>query len=131
MLLSLLAVTFVIAFSTSLIITIVFKKSLHAILKRIISDEIYSAWANYIIFAIFVVGISGGVRIWELEKYITPSNKDASVLVLNQERWVLEIYRTIIESMQSIAWMLLLFFAFALIAFVIVKSNESKKQKQE
>jgi hypothetical protein len=100
-------------------------------LKRIISDEIYSAWANYIIFAIFVVGISGGVRIWELEKYITPSNKDASVLVLNQERWVLEIYRTIIESMQSIAWMLLLFFAFALIAFVIVKSNESKKQKQE
>lgn len=131
MLLSLLAVTFSIAFITSMVIAVVFKKSLHAILKRIVSDEIYSAWANYIIFAIFVVGISGGVRIWELEKYITPSGKDSSILVLTQERWVLEIYRTIIESMQSIAWMLLLFFAFALIAFVIVKSNESKKQKQE
>jgi hypothetical protein len=130
-LLSLLAVTFSIAFITSMVIAVVFKKSLHAILKRIVSDEIYSAWANYIIFAIFVVGISGGVRIWELEKYITPSGKDSSILVLTQERWVLEIYRTIIESMQSIAWMLLLFFAFALIAFVIVKSNESKKQKQE
>jgi hypothetical protein len=131
MLLSLLAVTFAIAFTTSLLITLVFKKSLYAILKRIIGDEIFSVWANYIIFAIFVVGISGGVRIWELEKYITPSNKDSSILVLTQERWVLEIYRTIIESMQSIAWMLLLFFVFALLAFVIVRINEAKKQKQE
>jgi hypothetical protein len=131
MLLSLLAVTFAIAFTTSLLITLVFKKSLYAILKRIIGDEIFSVWANYIIFAIFVVGISGGVRIWELEKYITPSNKDSSILVLTQERWVLEIYRTIIESMQSIAWMLLLFFVFALLAFVIVRINEAKKQKHE
>ncbi|HRI46425.1 MAG: hypothetical protein KF721_01510 [Ignavibacteriaceae bacterium] len=130
MLLSLLAVTFAIAFITSLIITMVFKKSLNSILLRIINDEISSAWSNYIIFAIFVVGISGGVRIWQLEKYITPQTKDSPILVLNQERWILEIFRTIIETLQSIAWMLLLFFVFALIAFVIVRISELKRQKQ-
>lgn len=130
MLLSLLAVTFAIAFITSLIITMVFKKSLNSILLRIINDEISSAWSNYIIFATFVVGISGGVRIWQLEKYITPQTKDSPILVLNQERWILEIFRTIIETLQSIAWMLLLFFVFALIAFVIVRISELKRQKQ-
>lgn len=34
---------------------------------------------------------------------------------------MLEIYRTVIEALQSIAWMLLVFFVFALIAYVIVR----------
>lgn len=60
-------------------------------------------------FAAFVVGISGGVRMHQLERYISASHKDAQVLVLNAERWTLELYRTVIETLQSIAWMYLIF----------------------
>jgi hypothetical protein len=72
------------------------------------------------------VGISGGVRVWELEKFITPRPEEAEAIVLNAERWTLEVYRTIIGTLQSVAWMLLVFFVFALIAYVIVRGREAK-----
>ena len=44
----------------------------------------------------YVVGISGGVRVWDLEKYITPRQAEMEPIVLNAERWTLEEidYRT-------------------------------------
>jgi hypothetical protein len=79
-------------------------------------------------FAILVVGISAGVRIYHVEKYITPvrADKAAAIAELTFERWVLELYRTVIETLQGIAWMLLVFFVFALIAYVIVRLAELK-----
>lgn len=52
--------------------------------------------------------------------------KDQAVIVLNGDRWVLEVYRTIIGTLQGVAWMLLLFFAVALIACVIVKRRSRR-----
>ena len=72
--------------------------------------------------------MSGGVRVWELEKYVTPRGKDSAPIVLNADRWTLEIYRTVIETLQSIAWMLLVFFVAALIAYVVVRGFESRRQ---
>jgi hypothetical protein len=107
-----------------------FAKPIDRILRRIIADEISQAWLQYLKFAIYVVGISSGVRIWELERYITPPQiQGAQVIQLTTERWVLEIYRTIIESLQGIAWLLLIFFIFALIAFVIVRVFEMRQSK--
>jgi hypothetical protein len=76
--------------------------------------------------------VSSGVRIWELEKYITPRlASDAYVIELTRDRWVLEVYRTVIGSLQGIAWLLLVFFIFAMIAFVFVRISELRRQKQE
>src|SRR3989339_2218856 len=124
----LLLLTFFLAAATSFVVVLFFKKPVAAMLKRIIADEIQTAWTKYVTFAIYVVGISGGVRVWELEKYIS-TGKGAQPLALTSERWILEIYRTIIESLQSIAWMLLVFFLFAMIAYVIVKAFELKQNK--
>jgi hypothetical protein len=41
----------------------------------------------------------------------------------------LEVYRTIIESLQGIAWLLLVFFVIALLAYVIVRIFEMKRGK--
>jgi len=125
----LLLLTFFLAAATSFVVVLFFKKPVAAMLKRIIADEIQTAWTKYVTFAIYVVGISGGVRVWELEKYIS-GGKGAQPLALTSERWILEIYRTIIESLQSIAWMLLVFFIFALIAYTIVRISEMKHQSK-
>jgi len=124
---SLLMATFLLAAAVSYGVVRLFDKPIAAILSRIIRDDISSAWHRYITFAAFVVGISGGVRIHELERYISAPHKDATVLVLNSQRWTLEIYRTVIETLQSIAWMYLVVFVFALIAYVIVKGFEHKR----
>ena len=132
MFLTLLAVTFTISLLVSAIVSRVFTQPLDSILKRIITDQISTAWLKYLKFAIYVVGISSGVRIYELEKYITPQRfeKEAKIVELTSDRWILEVYRTIIETLQGIAWMLLMFFIFALIAYVIVKIFESRKEEQ-
>ena len=74
MFLTLLLVTFAIAALVSILVAAAFRKPVQAILTRVIADEISSAWRRYVMFALFVVGISSGVRIWELEKYITQAS---------------------------------------------------------
>ena len=128
MFITLLAVTFAIAILVSFIVVKIFDKPLSRILDRIVSEDIGAAWVKYLKFAIYVVGVSGGVRVWDLEKYITPRPEETEVIVLNAERWVLEVYRTAVGTLQGIAWMLLVFFVFALIAFVIVRAYELKRQ---
>ena len=130
MFITLLIVTFVIAFVVSSIVVLVFGRPVNNILTRIIADKISSAWSRYLKFAIYITGISSGVRIWDLEKYITkPRYEGAEIVQLNPERWLLEVYRTVIGTLQGVAWMLLVFFVFALIAYVIVRAFELKKSK--
>lgn len=127
---SLLLVTFAVSAAVAISVAFTFKKPIAAILNRIIADQIAGAWERYLMFALFVVGISGGVRIYQLERYITAERStDALPVVLNSERWTLEVYRTVIETLQAIAWMLLVFFVVALIAYVIVRASELKHQR--
>ncbi len=128
MFITLLIVTFLIALLVCFILVRIFNKPLHGILNRLIEESLSGAWLSYLKFAIYVVGISSGVRIWQLERYITPDNPAGSeILELNLDRWTLEIYRTIIGTLQGVAWLLLVFFIFALIAYVIVRLVEAKK----
>ena len=129
MFITLLIVTFVIALVVSSVVVLIFARPINAILARVISDQISRAWSKYLKFAIYVTGISSGVRIWDLEKYITePRFKGSKIIELNTDRWILELYRTIIGTLQGIAWMLLVFFVFALVAYVIVRAFELKKK---
>jgi hypothetical protein len=135
MFLSLLLVTFLVALGVSALTVRLFAPSVDAILKRIITDAISTAWLKYMTFAIYVVGISKGVRVYDLERYVNPERwqpeRGGDPLILNTNRWVLEVYRTVIESLQGIAWLLLVFFVFALIAYVIVRGLELRKKSAE
>ena len=126
MFLTLLAVTFVTSVAVCFIVDRVFTRPIDSILDRIVADKISSAWSRYLRFALYVVGISGGVRIYQLEKYVSPHGEEHPALQLNMDRWVLELYRTVIEAMQAIAWMLLVFFVAALFAYLIVRIVERR-----
>jgi hypothetical protein len=130
MFLTLLIVTFLIAAAIATMTAFLFSKPIKKILGRLVSDELAPTWLRYLLFAIYVVGISGGVRVSDVEKYITPG-KDGQILVLNSDRWIIEVYKTIIGSLESIAWMLLVFFLFALLAYVVVRGFEFKRMTKE
>ena len=123
----LLIVTFVIAAIVSYFVARIFRQPVETILGQIVAEEIAAAWQRYLTFAIYVVGISGGVRVWDLEKYITPRPEEAEAIVLNADRWTFEVYRTVIGTLQSIAWLLLVFFVFGLIAYVIARGLETRR----
>lgn len=126
MFVTLLVITFIIAAATSTVLAWLFSKPIKKILGRLVTDDLAPTWQRYLLFAIYVVGISGGVRVWEIEKYITP-DKDGKLLMLNSDRWVIEIYKTVVGALQSVAWMLLIFFLFALIAYVVVRGLELRR----
>lgn len=130
MFLTLLLVTFVIAGLVSFIVARLFDRPLRQILGRLVAEDLSAAWHRYIVFAIYVVGISGGVRVWSLEQYILPRERGAPAFELTPERWTLEVYRTVIGTLQSVAWMLLVFFVFALIAYVVVRGLEMRHARR-
>jgi hypothetical protein len=129
MFITLLIVTFLIALAVSHLLVVIFKRPMDHILTRVIRDEISKAWLRYLTFAIYVTGISSGVRVWDLEKYVSPTRgKEGEIILeLTTNRWILEVYRTVIGTLQGVAWMLLVFFLVALIAFVIVRLQEVKR----
>lgn len=128
MFITLLIVTLLIALATSLLVLRLFDRLIRKILDRVVAAELSAAWNRYLGFAVVVVGVSGGVRIWSLEKYITARTDDGEPIVLNADRWILEVYRTLIGTLQSVAWILLVFFIFALIAYVIMRGFELRRQ---
>ena len=127
MFIALLAIVLVLSAIVCFAVTLVFRKQIDRILQRLVGEDIYTAWSKYLLFAVYVVGISGGVRVWELDRYITPQTKDMPILELTQDRWFLEVFRTVIGTLQSVAWVLLLFFLVALIALMLVKGREMKR----
>lgn len=133
MFIALLVITFLVSLGVSYIVMKFFSVPFEGILKRIIADEISGAWLKYLKFAVMVVGVSSGVRITQLEKYINSWHSDADqrVMEITANRWVIELYRTVIETLQGIAWMLLVFFVVALIAYVVVRFTESKRDDGE
>lgn len=130
MFITLLLVTFAIAMFCSFVVARLFDRPVRTILNRIISEDLGPAWQRYITFAIYIVGISGGVRIWNLEKYVSPQSAEQPALVLNPDRWVLEAYGTVVATLQSTAWMLLTVFLVALIAFVIIRVVEIRGSRR-
>ncbi|MDN0075712.1 hypothetical protein QU481_12520 [Crenobacter sp. SG2303] len=127
---ALLGATLVVALLTSIAVARFFDSAVNKILARIIGGDLADAWRKYLSFAIVVVGVQGGVRLWELEKYVT-ATRESAALELNGMRWTLEIYRTFIDTLQSIAWVLLLFFLAAMIAYVIVRAIELKHEQKD
>jgi hypothetical protein len=124
---SLLFATLLTSLVTSAVIAFVFRKSIGGILARVLRDEISMAWQRYIMFAVIVVGVSSGVNLYKLEQYTegsqghwiekpgvekTHDEQEWQPPVLNDETWTLEIYRSIVGTIQGIAWALLVFFSF-------------------
>jgi hypothetical protein len=119
----LLLVALTLSLSVSWLVARFFGGPIESILRRIIDDEISHIWSRYLRFAILVVGVSNGVRVWDYEKYLGQT-KEWGLVTLTPERWILEVYHTLISALQGIAWLLLVFFVFALLAYVIVRAFE-------
>lgn len=129
MVITLLLTTFLVAFAVASLVVFLFNKPIESILRQVLPAELSPAWAKYLRFAIYVVGIGGGVRVWDLEKYMIAQDPYKVIVELTSERWLLELYQTIIGTLQSTTILLLVFFVFALIAVVIVRLFEPRSPK--
>jgi predicted PurR-regulated permease PerM len=126
----LLVVTLLIAAGLAYVVARAFDRPIRRIFDRLVGEELAPAWARYVRFAVLVVGISGGVRIYALERYLDAPPDGGSPRVLDMNRWVLEVYGTIIGTLQSIAWVLLVVFLVALVAYVVMRGGELRSRRR-
>ena len=125
---ALMLATLAVALLVTHLVATLFRKPIARIFDRLIGEEIAGAWQRYVTFAVYVVGVSSGAQIWKLERFIETRGPDqAPPPALTAEHWFLEIYRTVIGSLQGVAWMLLVVFLVLLIAYVIVRGIESRR----
>ena len=129
MFITLLIVVFIVSVLVSALVVFLFDKPIRKLLSQTVSADFTNAWTRYLKLAIFVAGISGGVRVWQLEHYISKHSTTDEILQLTRDRWILEIYQTVIGTLASTMWLLLVFFVFALIAYVIMRAVEAKRVK--
>lgn len=126
MFLLLMLVSLVVAVITTTLVIMFFRGSISGILSRIVAEPVAAAWRRYVSFALLVVGISSGVSLWTLERYVqAPGNMPVQTsppivaasfpAPVTTEAWVFEVYRTMLGSLRGLAGALLLFFGIALV----------------
>ena len=125
---ALLVVTLAVALLTSVLVARFFSDAVLKILKSIIGPELADAWRKYMSFAIVVVGVSGGVSTYEIQKYLQTGREQT--IELTGPRWTIEIYRTVIDTLSQISWVMLLFFLCAMVAYVIMRVAESSREQR-
>lgn len=81
---------------------LIFSFPLAKVLKDRFSEDAAAVWMKFILFTVFVIGISVGTRIWEIERYADPQKGGA----ISQNLLVLEVYKTVIATMQVSAVLL-------------------------
>lgn len=129
MFLILLLLSLGIALLTSWLVSRYFDRAIDRILVSLVGAEVADAWHKYILFSLVVVGVSGGVQLFELQKYIPGKSDINPPPPASLMSTVLLLYGTVIETLQSIAWMMFLFFFCGLIAIVITRHLAARRAK--
>lgn len=124
MFIALFGASFLLALALSATIAWLSREAMDTVLRRFVVDPLVcSGFEKYIRFAIVVVGISSGTRAKALQEYISAAewNKPALQAALTQEFWTLELYRTVLGTLEAVAGLLLLCIFLALIAPAVLR----------
>lgn len=83
--------------------------------------DIVQAWMSCIRFTLVVVGVSGGVRFYELANHLNSRGADMALSAMTTNHWLVELYGTAVGTLDSIVWVLLGFLFAALIGHAVVR----------
>ena len=124
MFIALFGASFLLALALSATVAWLSREAMDTVLRRFVVDPVVrSGFEKYIRFAIVVVGISSGTRAKALQEYISAAewSKPALQAALTQEFWTLELYRTVMGTLEGVAGLLLLCIFLALIAPAVLR----------
>lgn len=121
-----LAVNFLVALLISLGIVLLFYRPALNFLKRHFHEESLILWVRLIMIGIVVFAIGLGTRVWDLEELIAPTGHFG----LTRDQVALEIYNTIVATMQVTAFLLFVLLAIVGIAVAIKRKSESSPNEE-
>ncbi len=102
----------------------IFRGTIKSLIQIIIELDIYEEWLKYITFVMYIIGVSSTFKINELAKY---SDSYFQQNIFQVEKLVLNLVGTTINVLQSLAWILFLFYIALLVIIVIFKISANRK----
>ena len=126
-----LIVPLLVAAIVSFCVVKVFEKPMAAILSRIIRDEVNRFFIKYVKLATYLVGISRGVRIFQLYEDVRKLTVDNQDFDWGNILWMSGIYGTIIGTLQAIVHIYLWLFLLLSLLYLMVKTLELLEAKQK
>jgi hypothetical protein len=120
----LLLLTIATAVTTAFVLARLTDKLVALLIGRLVDDkELCTAWTKYIRLAIYVVGVTGGVKVYQLERYLSGSYE------LDPEigRIGIEIFRAASDAAVAVIWLLLPVFLVSLIIGEVRKVVGARK----
>jgi hypothetical protein len=122
------AVSFVVAYLVSAFVSWISRDVVENVLHRYLAYRIATAISKYFRFAILVVGVSDGTRSRLLFDFISASPWDRAKMAaeLTPEFWVLEMYRTLIQALEGILGLVLIFSFITLITVFLIRKAHLK-----
>lgn len=125
MVITLFVVSFALALAVSYFISKLFRESAEGILSRFFAKHVSAAAAKYLQLVIVFVGVTSGTRIRLLQDYIdSPAwDRPGMAAQLTQEVWALSIYHTLVDMLQGIVWLLVVFAFLAYAALVYARRS--------
>src|SRR3989344_8571416 len=121
--------TFALAVATSFVVERAMRKPVSEILGKIVGD-LADAWQQYASLGIYVMGISYGAPVSRLREYIRVDSEFLKREPLDMPHMMLNMYETVIETLQGVTTLLLAFFVFTMIAYVILRALEVRAEKK-
>src|SRR5690606_3760608 len=114
-----------VALAASLAAAVLFDRATGAVFVRAFGEEVGRGWRWLVRFAVLVVGVSSGVRLYELERYA----EEGRAPRLNGAEWLLEVYRAAVGALESVVWALLLFFLVILFIALLGRRAERPAER--
>ena len=120
-------VTLVVALIVSYIIAKASSYPIENVLNHFFASHLSAAFAKYLQLAIVLVGVCAGTRARALQDYISAPDYNKRVMLeqLTQEFWVMELYRTVVGTLEGILWLMFLFALVVIVAVAIMRKNHS------
>ncbi len=121
---TLLLVNFLLSVTCSVVAIAIFSRPLSVLLRLLVAEQMVMVWRRFLKFAILVVGVAGGVNVYSLERYL--DSPQAEAVTIDLSRWLLEGVGAVLDSFQSIAFMLLVVLLASLVAYVILRAVDRR-----
>lgn len=119
---------FSVSLLTALFISYTFVPWLNRILDRLASQPLLLAWRKCLNWAIILVGLQGGVKLDMLEDFAFSQRQIP--FNTNPMHWVVEIYRSFIDTAQSCIWVVVLFLLVAFVVEALIFALQRKNKKE-
>lgn len=119
------SITLLLSICTSLLLIKVLSPVINSTINKMFVYEMQHVWRKYVQIALFIIGTSSGVNVYNLQKFFQETNKKFSIELLISESW---------ESIRSCAIsiilsMLVLFFVYLIVSYLNQLAPQHPKEE--